>query len=347
MPLLLPLHAQVSSDTVRALERVATSWMEKEHIPALSVAVGVGDAPAWTAAWGFTDLENFVPATPRSMFRIGSIAKTFTAVAALQLAEAGRLDLDAEVQAYVPSFPHKKWPISVRQLLSHLAGIRNYQGDEFNSTRHYRSIEEALAVFAADPLVHQPGSEYLYTTYGVNLAGAAVQSAAGVSYAELVRRNIIEPAGISSMRPDDVFAVIPYRARGYRRRADGAIENCALLDTSNKLPGGGWEATAHDLVLFARALFNGRLLKPDSLAAMWTPQKLNNGKPTGYGLGWGLYQHQGVLVAEHSGTQPGIKAHLLAVPQRRIAIAVLTNLEDGRAPEIAREMFAALPEGSK
>jgi CubicO group peptidase (beta-lactamase class C family) len=331
---------QVPAAAAESFPKIVSEAMQRKQIPAVSVAVWMGGGTAWTSAWGFADLENFTPATPATVFRIGSVSKPFTAVAALQLMEDGRLDLDAEIQRYVPSFPHKKWPVTLRQLLCHQAGIRNYGAGEFDSTRHYANLRDALQIFARDPLQQEPGTKYSYTTYGFNLAGAAVEAAAGVPFAEQVKQRILEPAGIERMQTDDVYRIIPYRAHGYRTRSGGGLENCALADTSNKLPGGGWVATATDLALFGRAILEGKLLKPETVQAMWTPQKLSNGEPTGYGLGWGLYRHESLLVAEHSGTQQGIKSHLLIVPAKGIVIAVLTNLEESGAPEMARALLA-------
>jgi CubicO group peptidase (beta-lactamase class C family) len=144
------------------------------------------------------------------------------------------------------------------------------------------------------------------------------------------------------MRPDDVYAVIPYRARGYRARKDGTIENCDLADLSNKLPGGGWLATAEDLVLYARALMAGKIVGRQSLDAMWTRSKLLNGETTGYGLGWNIAEVDGVKVVQHSGGQQGSNTHLLLAPEKGIAIAVLSNMENGGTPAIATEMLKVL-----
>lgn len=341
------LPGEVPAAAAESIPKIVSEAMQRKHIPAVSVAVWVGGGTVWASAWGFADMENFTPATPGTVFRIGSISKPFTAVAALQLMEEGRLDLDAEIQRYVPSFPHKKWPVTVRQLLCHQAGIRNYGAGEFDSTRHYTNLRDAIQIFARDPLQQEPGTKYSYTTYGFNLAGAAVEAAAGEPFAERVKKRILEPAGIERMQTDDVYRIIPYRAHGYRTRSDGGLENCALTDTSNKLPGGGWVATPADLVLFGRALLESKLLRPETVEVMWTPQKLSNGEATGYGLGWGLYRQESLLVAEHSGTQQGIKSHLLIVPAKAVVIAVLTNLEESGAPEIARAMLAEVLRNSK
>lgn len=336
------LAAQVPPDKIQAIERMAAQAMEKDRIPALSIAVATADGPVWSSAWGFADLENFVPAKKETTFRLGSISKPVTSVSALKLVEEGKIELDAEVQRYVPSFPRKAWPVTVRQLLSHQAGIRHYKGDEASSARHYWNLGEALGVFAADPVLHEPGTKYLYSTYGFNLAGAAIEGAAGMPYAEYVRRAVFEPLGITTMRADDIFAVVPNRARGYRKRADGSLENCSLMDASNKVPGGGWLASTEDLVKFGRGLLDGRLLGPRSIELMWTANKLKDGSSTGYGLGWGIEHHDGQPLAVHQGGQAGCSTYLLLSPARKLVIVVLTNLEGADVKALAQGIYAEL-----
>lgn len=337
----LPVSAEVTKSQEAAIESAAAAGISAARIPGLSVAIAAGEGSIWTRAWGFSDLENHVIASPRTVFRLASISKTFTATAAMALVEKGQLDLDAEVQQYVP-FPRKKWPVTTRHLLANQSGIRHYKGPDFNSTRHYSGVLESLLIFALDPLEHQPGSKYLYSTYGFNLAGAVVERASKKDYASFVRETVLNPAGVESIRPDDVFALIPYRARGYRARKDGTIENCDLADTSNKLPGGGWLATAGDLVLYARALMAGKIVGRQSLDAMWTPSTLLSGEATGYGLGWNIAEVEGVRVVQHSGGQQGANTHLLMAPNRGIAIAVLSNMENGGAAAIATEILKTL-----
>jgi CubicO group peptidase (beta-lactamase class C family) len=207
----IPLAAwgQLSQAQESAIEQAAVAGITSSRIPALSVAVVSGDGPVWAKAWGFSDMENHVPATPRTVFRLASISKTFTAVAAMSLVERGQLDLDAEVQQYV-SFPRKKWPITTRQLLSHQSGIRHYKGADFNSTQHYGGVMEALAIFASDPLEHQPGTKYLYSSYGFNLAGAVVERVARKSFVEYVREAVLVPldAFFLKLGPAGLTAVV-------------------------------------------------------------------------------------------------------------------------------------------
>ena len=211
--------------------------------PAISVAVWDGQGPIWTRAWGKADLENDVPATPRTVFRLASISKPFTAVAVLRLVEMGKLNLDLPVQKYLPKYPKKKWPITVRELLCHQSGIRHNRATDYDNTRHFPSPTASLEIFAKDPLLFEPGAKTFYSTFGYVLLGAIIEAVSGKSYADFVRDEVLAPAGIETMRPDDVFAIIPHRASGYRLRQDGVLENCSLVDTSHKTPGGGWLGT--------------------------------------------------------------------------------------------------------
>jgi CubicO group peptidase (beta-lactamase class C family) len=334
--------AQMPPGQTMRLERIAADRMAAAGIPGMSVAVSLGDADAWVASFGFADVENALPVRPESVFRFASLSKPLTSLTAMSLAEQGRLDLDAPVQRYLPSFPEKQWPVTTRMLLANQGGIRHYEGDEFASTRHYGGVAEALQIFSGEPLRYEPGTRYLYSTYGFNLAGAVVEAAAGVPYWQAVAQRVLQPSGAPSLRPDHVYQLIPHRVRGYLRAEDGALRNCALADTSNKLPGGGWVGTAESLIRVGAALLDGRLLKPESVRAMWTPVPLKDGKSTGYGLGWGANRMNGVSFHEHSGGQQGASTHWIIVPGKQIQVVVLANLEGAPAREIAQALLEEL-----
>ncbi len=313
---------------VQELERLITAEMARQGIPGMSVAVAVRGRVLWAAGFGLADLENHVPAKATTVYRLASISKPFTAVAVLQLVEQGKMDLEAPVEKYVPSFPKKQWPVTIRHLLCHQGGIRHYRdGAEMNSTRHYTDLIEPLQIFQNDPLLFEPGTRFSYTTYGYNLLGAAVEGASGMKFLDYLRRHIFEPAGLRRMRDDNVYDLIPERARGYRRVLGGKIENCALADTSNKIPGGGLVGTVEDLVDFAIHLNGGTLLKKDTVGRMCTPQKTRDGKSTPYGLGWQVFERGAQRWVGHGGAQQGVRTLLLMRPERGFAVALMANLE--------------------
>jgi CubicO group peptidase (beta-lactamase class C family) len=321
---------EVTPEKIRQMEQAISTKMSALSIPGISVAVGVGKDIKWTAAYGMSDLENMVPMKTSTVVRLGSIAKPITAVAAMQLVEHGKLDLDAEVQRYVPSFPVKQWPLKVRHLLTHQGGVRHYQGDEIQSTKLYSTVKAGLEIFDKDPLLFEPGSKYSYTTYGFNLLGAIVEAASGMSYTDYVREKIFKPARMAGIDVDETYRIIPNRSRGYRLNSDKVLTNCGLADTSYKIPGGGFVSRAEDLIKFVASIQTGILMKRETMNAMFTPQKFKDGNISGWGLGWSTDTFEGRKRVGHSGGQQGITTHLTYFPAEGLSIAVLANLEQTR-----------------
>jgi len=330
--------APLSPDVVRKVEQFIRDEMTLQKIPGLSIAIVKDNELRWEKGFGVSDLENEVRARPDTMYRLASISKPITAVAALQLVEQGKLDLDQPVQKYVPSFPQKQWPVTCRLLLGHLGGVRHYKGYEVGSTRRYQSLTDALAIFKDDPLLHEPGTKYHYTTYGYNLLGSAVEGASGARFSDYLQSHIFRPAGMERIRVDDAAAIIPRRAQGYRKLPDGTLQNSALADTSNKIPGGGLCGTPGDLARFAIALQKDTLLKPATKAQMWTRQRLRDGSETSYGLGWSVSTRAGRKEVAHGGGQPRVATYLYVLPDERCAVAIMTNLEGAKLPELARRI---------
>ncbi|MEK7215466.1 MAG: serine hydrolase domain-containing protein, partial [Chloroflexota bacterium] len=314
-------------------------------LPGLSLAIVVDNQLSYASAFGFADLENSVRANRDTAFRTASLAKALTATAVMQLGERGKLDPDAPVQKYCPAFPEKPWPVTARQLLGHLGGIRHYRdGPEARGTGHYATVVDALALFKDDSLLHEPSTRFSYTTFGYSVLGCAIEGASGMRYEAYMREHIFGPAGMERTRSDDTYVVIPNRARGYMRMTEenarfwpesyrrwmkaGEAYNAELHDTSMKIPGGGLVSTAADLVRFAIAVQSGSLIKRETLEQMWTVQRTRGGQETGWGLGWILPREMaGERAIRVSGNQPGASSALVIVPEKRFAVAAMANLE--------------------
>ncbi len=278
----------------------------------MTVAVAVSGRLVYSKAFGYADLENSVPATPETLIRTASIAKSITAVAAMTLLEAGKLDLDAPVQKYRAPFPLKQWPITTRELLSHTSGIRHYAEGEPEHTQHYAGWRTASRCSPPSRCCSSR-APLPVSTYGYTVAGCAIEGAAGTSFGT-TSPHVLRPAGMSHTAVDDVFAVVPHRARGYQK-IHGEVRNAALMDSSYKIPGGGYVTTAEDLVDFGQALLDGRLLPAASVAQMWVPTKVS-GKDS-YGLGFEV--RDGGRFVMHSGGQAGTTTRLLIVPEAPFA----------------------------
>jgi CubicO group peptidase (beta-lactamase class C family) len=322
-------------DTARARVR---EWVAKHNLPGASVAVGVDGDVVWAEGFGWADLEQRVPVTSLTRFRIGSVSKPLTSVAVGLLYERGKIDLDAPVQKYVPSFPKKRWPISTRQLMGHTAGIRHYQGDEFLSSKHYDNVLDGLEIFVHDSLLFRPGTAYNYSTYGWNLVSAVVESAAGEPFLEFMRRDVFAPLGLRHTVPEFMAGIIPDRVRFYEHDKEGRLVNAPYVDNSYKWAGGGFLSTPSDLVRFGFAILDDDLLEPETRKLLWTPLQLESGKSTAYGLGWGVDTADARRVIGHGGGSMGGTTSFMIFPDQRIVVAVTTNLSDAEVGPIAKEV---------
>jgi CubicO group peptidase (beta-lactamase class C family) len=341
--LMLSASAQqpASLDLGTAIDQIARQQVEKQQIPAMTVAVALNGRVIYSKGFGIADVENGIPATAETLIRTGSLAKPLSAAAALTLVDAGKLDLDAPVQKYCPAFPRKESEITTRELLTHTSGIRHYKDDEIASTRHYKAMADGFAIFANDPLLFEPGTKFSYSTYGYTVVGCVVEGASGKRFFDYLREHVLEPAGMTHTFVDDVYTIVPHRARGYQVK-NGNVENAGLMDSSYKIPGGGLVSTAEDMVRFEIALMDGKILKPETLAAMWTPTgrpQLEGGKPATYGMGFGILMIDGQKYIAHSGGQQGTSTVTEFTPGKRFAVAVFTNDEDAEPFEVMRPIL--------
>jgi CubicO group peptidase (beta-lactamase class C family) len=321
----------LDSDTTKKIDDLIKAALSENKIPAMSVAIVSDNGIRYANGFGMSDLENSVPAKAGTVYRLGSLSKTITATAVMRLAEEAKLDLDAPIQKYCPAFPVKQWPLTARQLLSHLGGVRDYNNqkflEEYFSTRHYASVTESLDIFKGDPLLQEPGTKYSYSTYGYDVLGCAIEGASSMTYENYIRENILKPAGMSLTGVDDVFELIPTRARDYGKTRDGVLRNTGFADTSNKIPAGGLVSTVEDIGKFYIALRGGKLVKAKTLEQMWTPQKTRDGQQIPYGLGWRVADRKGWKEIYHGGAAAGFSTFLYCLPDKNTAVVLMANME--------------------
>ena len=314
------------------IDKAVQQQIKTYNVPGLSIAVTREGQIFFSKSYGLADLENNVPATAETRFRIGSITKTITATATLMLAEKGQLDLDAPVQRYCPAFPEKQWPVTTRELLAHVGGVRAFRNEsgipaELFSNAHYDKVGDELPLFANDPLVAKPGTQYEYSYFGYDLIGCVLEGASRKSFADLLQELIFLRAGMNSTTVDDSLLIIPHRSRSYSHTKDGSIRNAKSIDLSNRIPGAGLLSTADDLAHFVFTLESGKLLSAEMRRQMWTEQVTENGKSHEYALGWMVHRHNGQVIVAHTGEQPGSSTILCVLPDREWSFAVLTNVD--------------------
>ena len=318
-------HTQYAAQ-LRLFQEFVKRQISIDRIPGLTIGF-VKDDFTWSEGFGYADLENKTPAKAESAYRLASITKSITAVGLLQLYEQGKINLDAELQSYVPYFPKKKYPITIRQLLGHLGGVRHNNFIE-SRNREQMTTEKAVMQYAESELIAEPGTKYSYTTPGFNLLGAAIEGASGQVYGDYMREHIWRPLGMNDTRMDNARDLIPNRVRGYAM-IDGEIKLSEAVDVSNKFAGGGTRSTVPDLLRFARGVMSGKLLTPQTTELMFTPQANRAGRYSEdrYSMGWSVAPVSGHFTAQHSGGQQETSTLLWVFPTKKFAVAVAANLE--------------------
>ncbi len=334
----------ISAAEKAQFEDAVSKFMAASHAPGVSAAIVENGELVWSEGFGLADLENSVPATSRTLYRLGSVSKPLTSTAAMQLWERGKIDLDAPVQKYCPAFPQKEWPITTRELLGHLGGIRHYKSDsqddpEIGNTKHFESMADGIKFFANDPLIAKPGTKFHYSTMGYTLVGCAIEGASGEKFVDYLRDNVFVPAGMTDTQADNLIAIIPHRTRYYSTNKSGAVVNADLLDSSYKIPGGGLISSADDMARFEIAILNDTLIKRATRDIQWTPQKTADGLQSGYALGWGTSVRDGIFEVGHNGSQQGTSTSIRVAPEKRDGVVVLVNMDEADAGKLADQLF--------
>lgn len=339
-----PSTAPHSLDS-RSVDALAHDLLQQQGIPGMTLAIVDHGQMIYSNAYGVADLENNVPATSASEIRTASIAKPMTAIAVMQLVQQGKLNLDAPVHQYCPVFPTKTspdgkpWVVTTRELLSHRAGERWYRDDtELRNAQHYADLNAAVGHFAPEPLAFEPGTKMLYSTYGYVVAGCAIEGASRMKFADYMREAVFSPAGMTATLADVPRRIIPHRASGYDKTKAGELENAPFLDSSDRLPGGGWLSTSEDLARFAAAVMSDKLVTDATLEEMWKPLTTHD-DGSGYGLGWDISKLDGHRLIGHNGGQAGTSTSLKLVPDRQLAVAVMTNLEGAKLDEFVEAIL--------
>ncbi|HEX8146226.1 MAG TPA: serine hydrolase [Pyrinomonadaceae bacterium] len=316
------------AERLREFEEFVGAAMKRDHIPGLTVGF-FKDEYTWVKGFGYADLENRTPAHAESAYRLASVTKSMTGEAIVQLAERGRVDLDAEIQTYVPDYPVQKWPVTVRNLLTHTGGgqVGSGLGPEHVTTK------EVVARISKYPIQYETGTKFDYQTSGYNLLGAAIENVSGQSFDAYLRENLFAPAGMKDTRMDDVIALVPNRVRGYEL-AGGEVRNAPFVDVSSRFGGGGLTGTVPDLLRWARAALAGRIVSPKWVAEMLKPFTSKSGRYTGLGdgdtyytLGWMVQPVNGSFSVSAAGSQKGTETLLYYFPEKRLGVAVACNLQ--------------------
>ena len=342
------------TDTVGRARELARRGVTEQNLPGLSVAVGVDGEIVWAEGFGWANVEHRVPVAPETRFRIGHASIALTSAAAGLLVEQGRLHLDDEIQTYVPAFPKKRYTVTLRQLMGHVAGVRHYLGEEADvPAAHCERASDGLKAFTEDALGFEPETQYHYSTYGWVLVSAAIEAAANQPFFAYMRTRVFTPLGMADTMPDASAEAIANRATFYFPRFSGenqsGLELARSVDYSCFAGAGAFLSTPSDLVRFGIAMIDGKLLQRSTVRMLQTPQQLVSGEDTDYGLGWMIetlpLAGEPALLANHaSRSLLGASTSFMTFPERGIVVALTSNTSyaDTRSIALAiADAFAA------
>lgn len=342
-------------------ERLARKIVDGRLSPGVSICVTRHGRVVYDRSAGLANLETATPMTSRSVCRVGSITKQFTATAILLLAEDGKLSIDDALSVYLPDFPRAK-DLPLRRILSHTAGLGNYTeeplGQFLKDVRPDRTTAELVAWMASTPNLQrsEPGTAWRYSNTGYVLLGAVIERVSGMGYGDFLAERIFKPLGLSDTALDHNKDVVPHRAEGYSIdvKAPSGFDNAPFISMTAPGGAGALRSSAADLCAWHTALLGGKVLKPESLKAMTTPAVLNNGQlptipgPGGktvtvrYGFGLSIDDTPGHHSVGHDGGIPGFSSHLLSLPDDGVTLAFIRNCDGGPGPAIAADTAKAL-----
>jgi CubicO group peptidase (beta-lactamase class C family) len=333
-----------------AVDAIFARWTTST--PGCAVGVAVGGKPVLMKAYGMADLEHDVPNTPDTIFESGSVAKQFTAMAIMLLVEDGRLSLDDQVRKHVPQLPDYGVPLTIRHMLTHTSGLRDWGSVAAiagapRTSREYTHAHVLDIVSRQKSLNFPPGTQWSYSNTGFNLAAIIVDRVSGMPFAEFSRRRIFDPLGMSKTRwRDDHRQIVKGRAIAYST-APGGYE--IEMPFENVHGNGGLLTTVGDLLKW-----NDNLAKPvvgtaQTIAQMTTAGKYSDGRDLDYGLGFYVRPLDGVKNVYHSGSTAGYRAHLNRFPESHTSVAVLCNGSDSDATRSANDvsrLYLGRPRGT-
>ncbi len=340
--------------------KLARAGLVRQNLPGLSVAVGVDGEIVWAEGFGWADMEKRVPVAPGMRFRIGHASKPLTSAAVGLLLEKGKLHLEDEIQTYVPEFPRKQWPVTLRQLMGHVAGVRHYESDGDSApTAHCDRAVDGVKRFAADPLRFEPDTEYGYSTFGWVLVSAAVEAASKEPLATFMTAQVFTPLGMTATTFESLTRTsepMADRVTFYQRRflGDGGegVVPATPVDYSCLSGAAAILSTPSDLVRFGLAINAGKLLQRDTVRKLQTPQLLTSGEETEYGLGWMVEEvtlagEPTRMVHHASRSLKGGTTSFMTFPDRGLVVAVTANIANGITRDIALSIAQAFADGER
>ena len=310
--------------------------MQQHRIPGLTLKIIRDGKTIKTAAYGRANIELNVPAKPDTVFEIGSITKQFTAAGILTLAQEGKLSVDDKISKYLKDTPEAWANVTIRHLLTHTSGIKNYTGLNGFQIRRHLTQEQFIQAIGKEPMDFQPGDSWKYCNTGFNLLGYIIENVSGKNYWDFMSERVFQPLGMTATTNRLLSLVIPNRASGYEQTNHVWMNRDS--DLTEVFSAGAIASTVGDLAKWNASLDSDRLLNAASKEQMWTPVKLNDGKTRKYGFGWYVDAVEGHKNIGHGGSTSGFSASIQRFPDNRLAVIILTNTDEEIATTLAKKV---------
>ncbi len=301
--------------------------------------------PVLAKAYGLADRERKIPNTVNTRFRIGSMNKMFTAVATMQLVQAGKVRLDAPIGTYLTDYPNKETAskVTIQELLSHTGGTGDFFGPQFDAHRlELKTVQDYLTMFGSRAPEFEPGSKFAYSNYGFIVLGAVIEKVSGRNYYDYVRDHIYLPAGMTSTGSEPESVAVPNRSTGYTKDDGGHWHSNADTLPYRGIPAGGGYSTVGDFLKFANALAEHKLLDAQHLQMLTTVPP--GAKNANYAYGFGSFDVNGTHCFGHNGGAPGMSGDLEICPAAGYVIVALANEDPPAADRLTEFITNRLPQ---
>jgi D-alanyl-D-alanine carboxypeptidase len=330
------LFAGQAAVSAQSIDDYVNQQMTQHHIPGMSVSVIKDGKTLVSKGYGLANVELNVPATENTVYQLASVTKQFTATGIMMLVQEGKLGLDDKISAKLSDLPVIWANVTIRQLLTHTSGIKDYtsvSGFDKN-VRCDMTKAEVLQLVADAPLDFPSGTKFNYSNTGYFLLGMIIEKVTGKVYGDFLRERIFQPLGMTATQFNDIHTVIKNRASGYM--LDGQIiQNADFVSPTQPFAAGSLVSTVVDMAKWDAALDTEKLLPRAALDSMWVPAKLADGTVTTYGFGWGWQLKNGHPIAGHDGGINGFTTSIVRLLADHVTVIVLANLDVSGAGRIA------------
>lgn len=326
-----PLESTIQKQSGDLVRTMIDELMKSSNTPpGMSIAIGINNKVVYAEGFGYSNLKTKKHVTTQTQFRAASVSKMMTVTALAKLIQEEKLSLDDTVYEYVPKFPKKEYPFTIRQLTGHIAGIPHYSSADSINDNFYGSVDDALKVFAHIDLVNQPGTQYHYSTHGYTLLSAVIEGATGQSFLNYISQNIFNPLSMGSTGPDirtepskEMTELYGFHQSGINSGLPTKIINPE--DPSYKWAGGGMISTPTDLVKLSNSYLNG-FINSELVEKLFESQNLISGEKTGIGIGWRQnWDMDGREIFEHAGAMGGARSVVSIFPEKQLTISIMAN----------------------